>query len=423
MPRALRLPLAALALALVAAPAGARVPRTLKVRFPPVVVPAGGNVELCTFIRVPADEAFDMANAVITHRGIGRGLSVIHFLVYAYRGEQLGAFAAEAGRVVPSRACLDLGPADRDDRLLIASGTGRRNRPAFPESLVLPLVPAPAVPGGAPDGIGILLDANLENSASRPRRFSTRVVLKRPKPKAAVRRLAPIFERTAEQGLVARPFAVDSTETMTAALNAARPGEPPLEDAWGPGLTTRGEPAPAGDACVLIVSSQMHKRTRFFGVDLVGADGIVKPPSRPFANPVEPGRAHLWGSPDYTDPGTLSQFPAIPLRVGERLRYACWIDNGVANPVRLGCEESAGEAPGVAAGLPGGGPAKPCRAAAASSLECPATDTAYPGRTFTGACVPANAVAGSTPDDETCVLTGFYYDAGPGGTCDLAPLP
>ena len=215
-----------------------------------------------------------------------------------------------------------------------------------------------------------------------------------------------------------------STETTTAALNTARPAEPALLDSWGPGIPTLGEPAPGGDACVLIVSSQMHKRTRFIGVDLVGADGMVKPPTgNGFANPFEPGRRHLWGSPDYTDPGTLTTFPGLAVRAGERLRYACWVDNGVTTAVRLGCEESAGVAPGIAAGLAAGGPAKPCHGAATTSPECPPSDPAFPGRSFTGACVPANGVAGPAPDDEACILTGFYYDAAPGGGCESAPTP
>jgi hypothetical protein len=37
--------------------------------------------------------------------------------------------------------------------------------------------------------------------------------------------------------------------------------------------------------------------------------------------------------------------------------------------------------------------------------------------------VPANLVAGPTPDDEICALAGFYYDAAPGGSCNVSTLP
>ena len=74
----------------------------------------------------------------------------------------------------------------------------------------------------------------------------------------------------------------------------------------------------------------------------------------------------------------------------------------------------------------GGGPAKPCAQPAEVATDCPATDAAYPGRTFTGRCVFANVVAGSDPDDEACALAGFYYQASAVGTCDVTsepPLP
>jgi hypothetical protein len=38
-------------------------------------------------------------------------------------------------------------------------------------------------------------------------------------------------------------------------------------------------------------------------------------------------------------------------------------------------------------------------------------------------CVAANLVAGPTPDDEICALAGYYYEAAPGGSCDVSGLP
>jgi hypothetical protein len=90
--------------------------------------------------------------------------------------------------------------------------------------------------------------------------------------------------------------------------------------------------------------------------------------------------------------------------------------------VRFGCEERAGTPPGLPGGVPGGGPAKLCGTPSQASSECPAIDLALPGRSFTGACVPANLVAGPTPDDEACALTGVAYDA-VGGQCDVRSLP
>jgi hypothetical protein len=92
--------------------------------------------------------------------------------------------------------------------------------------------------------------------------------------------------------------------------------------------------------------------------------------------------------------------------VGEAIHWACWADNGVARAFRLGCEEAAGVPPGVP-----GAPAKRCDAG------CPPHDDAFPGRTFTGACVPANLVAGTDVEDEVCRLNGIWMPAGPGTPC------
>jgi hypothetical protein len=404
---------AAILLALLPALAhGAREPRTLKLRFPRVTVPARANVELCAVVRVPRTTAFDLGRFEVRHRAPRRALTARHFLVYAYTGERLGELAAESGRVVESRGCLDVGPADRDRRHLVFASAGRSG--GFPPGLALPLVPVPAAPGGPPDGLGLVLDVEWINISSRPQRARTLVVLRRARD--VRRRLVPIFERSAESGLRVPPAAVVSTEATTAALNAARPGEPPVVDAW----------RAAADACVLTVSGHLHKRGAFIGVDLVGADGVVRNPAEGGAeNPFEPGRRHLFGASDYTDPGLRRFFPALRLAAGEQLRYACWLDNGVRNAVRLGCEETSGVPPGEAVGLPGGGPAKRCTIPGTNPAECPATDAAHPGRAFTGRCVPANAVAGASAEDEACALTGLAFDAVsvPGAECDPTRAP
>jgi hypothetical protein len=404
-----------LAVVMLLAPSlGARERRTLTIHFPRVSIPAGGNVELCSVFRLPVTTAFDLASVRVRHRGTRSDVSPRHFLVYLYTGEHLAEFANDVGHVVPSRGCLDLGPVDRDHRQLLPSGV--------PRGLALPLTPALATPGGTPDGIGIVLDAEWVNSSTRARKVSTRVTFVRAAPQDVHRRLTPIYERTAELALAVPPFSVGSTEASSAVLNAARPSEPPLLDAWGAGIATTGAPAPSGDACVVIVAGHMHKRSQFLGVDHVGADGLTANPPGGRANPFEPGRTHLFGTSDYTDTAALLSLPPLLVRAGERLHYGCWIDNGVNRGVRLGCEETAGVTPGTAAGASGAA-AKPCSAAGANPLDCPSTDPAFPGRTFTGECVAANAVAGPTPEDEACALTGYYFDAAPGGSCDFTQAP
>jgi len=397
---------------LLADPTAAREPRTLQLRFPRLAVPPATSTEACVLLRLPAQKPFDLATWEINTRTRGAGVGTLHFLVYLYTGEHLGDFSAGTGKIVPSRACLELGPVDRDHRQLIASGTGGRSRGALPRGVALPLSPAPAAPGGPADGIGILLDGNWSNNGSKTGFASARVVLRRAAPHT-VRRLAqPILEHGAEIALEVPPNEgrVKSTEESTAAYNAAHPELPPLRDAWG-----------AGDVCMLMLTGHMHKRGRFFGVDLMGTDGAVHNPPDGFPNRFEPGRTHLFGAPDYTDPGALKLSPRL-LRAGETLHYACWDDNGVTTAVRLGCEETAGVVPGRP-----GSPAKPCFFAGPVSSDCPASDPAYLGRAFTGTCVGADLVAGPTPDDEVCALAGWYFEAVPGAAagaeCDATALP
>ena len=426
MLRRLSLALLVLAAALLPGAAAAQAKQTLRLRFPRVDIPAGTSIEACVLIRVPTSTPFDLATWEIRNHGPKVGLGVLHFLVYVYSGEHLGEFAAEAGRVVQSRGCLDLGPADRDHRQLFATGAMPRVRGALPPGVALRLAPVPAAPGGSPDGLGVLLDGEWTNRTTRTRRASAVVLLRRARPRAVGRVAQPIFERSAELGLEVPPGTVRSTEDSTAALNAAHPGAPPVRDAWGAGITTLGGAAPTGDACVLVLTGHMHKHGRFLGIDLLGPDGLPANPPGGVPNPFETGRTHLFGAFDYTDPGVLGFSPPRLLPADEALHYACWHDNGVTTAVQLGCEESTGTAPGSAAGVSGGGPAKPCTSAASQSPECPAADAAYPTRTFTGACVPAKVVAGTTPSDEVCALAGAFYDpvpgAAPGAECNAAAV-
>lgn len=379
-----------------AAPAWARGARTLRVRFPRVAVPPGANTELCTLIRIPRTAEFDVGSWMIQHHGVGPSYGPRHFLVYTYTGENLAAFGAGKGQVVPSRACLDLGPADRDSRELVASGAAPKVRGAVPAGVALALDPVPDQPGGAPAGIGILLDLEWVNGSDKTHTASATVVFERARPKDVRRRTHFLLARGAEAGLAVAPGTVGSSED----------GHTILDAAWGPGLPG----GPAGDVCLLSLTGHMHKRGRFLGVDLIDGSGTVENPAGGPANPFVNGRTHFFAATDYTDPGELKPIPPMLLAAGHALHHACWDDNGVTTPVRLGCEEQAGVPPGS----PVSGPAKPCRAVAPTSADCPATDPAYPSRTFTGACVPATLVAGPTPDDEACALAGVYYDAVPG---------
>ncbi len=397
MPRPSRLLIAALPLALLASTATARrphTPHTLKLRFPRLSIPARTNPEACVLVRVATTAPFDLASIEIRHRGVRGSFAVQHFLVHLYTGERLGEFGAERGRVVPSRGCLDLGPSDRDRRQLVASGTLTRSRSAFPPGVALRLSPVPDTPGGPPAGLGFTLDGEWVNGTPRTRSASALVVLHRARPKKVTHIALPFADRSAEAGLLVAPGEVASTEALAAGRQAA----------WGPGRPG----GPDTGACVLQVTGQMHKRGRFFGVDLIGADGTVENPAGGAPNPFEPGRSHLFGALDWTDEGAIVRLHPLVLDMGQALHYACWDDNGAMRAPRLGCEEVSGVPPGQV-----GAPAKPCT----DDPECPPTDPAYPGRTFTRACRPANLVAGPTLEDEVCRLDGIYVPADPVAGC------
>jgi hypothetical protein len=226
-------------------------------------------------------------------------------------------------------------------------------------------------------------------------------VLERAEPDTVRRRLRPILERGAEAGVLVPPFATAASEDL-------------VDARW----------RPAADACLYTVTGKLHRRGLFLGVDVLdAADREINPATGGIVNPFEPARYHLYGTPDWTDSGSRRFDEGFLVRAGESLRVGCWHDNGTRVPVRLGCEEVDGEAPGGVAV----GPAKPCTIVGLNPSECPASDPAWPGRTFTGTCVAANLVAGPDPDDEVCALAGFYYDAVPGAApesaCDPAVAP
>jgi hypothetical protein len=389
-------------LLLLALPAAAAEPRKIKVRFPAFTLEPGVSRELCVLVRVPVATAFDLASWEVHHRGVRTDFGPAHFLVYLYQGEHGDAFPTRPSTPVASRGCLDLGPADRDRRQLIASSVLVDQKRTLPPRIALRLDPVPATPGGPPASIALVLAGDWTNRGTRTRRAATKVVLRRVKKRETRRPVVPLVDRAAEQALTVAPGEVRSTEE-----SSGTPG-----DRWRPEI----EGGAAGDACVLYLTGHMHKRGRFFGLDLVDANGTVVPPPETggVANPFVPGRIHRFGALDYTDPGLLDLTSApLLVRQGQALRYACWHDNGVTTLVRLGCEQTPDVPPGIPIGLPGGGPAKPCTVAGAGSPQCPAIDPAHPGRSFTGRCVPANLVAGPTVEDEACVLIGAWFDADP----------
>src|SRR5262249_18782662 len=114
---------------LVALASTAAAARKIPIRIPATTVDAGGATEGCYFVRIPGAAPFDLGSWQITNQP--HGVTVLHTIVYLYRGERLAEFATQARRVIFSKGCLDLGPADRDSRQMIAGITRPTGRGAL----------------------------------------------------------------------------------------------------------------------------------------------------------------------------------------------------------------------------------------------------------------------------------------------------
>jgi hypothetical protein len=378
--------------------------RTMVLKVPRFTVPPHSDREICTFFPVKSKKAFDSSGIEIINKGGRRDFLTHHFLMYFYTGTDMADFPPK-GQVVDSPGCLDFGPADRNQRVLVGGSQVPRSLQRLPDGLAQQIEPA--------DGkvIGFILNSHWINDSDKVRTASVRIRIFPAKKRKVKRLMKTIFE------VVANGFIkVPPGEEKTAGFY------------WQPGTGAGfggafgGAVAPDGPACVAMLTAHMHKRGKHFRVAYVDSTHTSHP---------------LFDSTEYSDPDTLifdgKHGHPRPLLVSpkERITYTCTHANGApgtGTSVRLGCEEKPGETPGLSIaesfgrGLSLTGAAKQCE----TDADCPPTDRAYPGRTFTGKCVPSNLVFGFTSDDEMCILPGAYYDAdmdNPADPCDLSKMP
>jgi hypothetical protein len=390
----------ALLTALAAAPP-ALARRSMTVRVPSFDVPAHANREICTFVTLPARETLDVGEVVILNKGGTESFVTHHLIVYAYSGD-LAPLAKTRGRVVDDTACLNFGDGDPGKLQIVATSQAISSRQPLPRGTALRLSPRP-MGVGRKQAVGLVLNSHWINGSDRDRRARAKVKFVLAKKHAVKRELKPIFEVLANGFLDVAPGA-----TRSVAGN------------WQPGGLAvggflGGTDPPSGPACVTMLIGHMHRRGTLFTADFVDRGGA---------------RTRLYTNTVYADPPTLLLDPPLLVQHGERIDYRCTHDN--ATDPRLGCEEVPGVVPGTSVieliAQTGGfgqvdGSAKLCRTPGANPQECPATDPAFPGRTFTGNCVPANLVFGFLSEDDMCILPGYYYDADaaapPGQECVL----
>ena len=386
--RSPRLLLVLLAATLAVAPS-AHAKRVIHLKVPKFVVPPRSDREVCTFVPLPMKKTFDLSGSTVANIGIKPTFTTHHFLMWVYQGTDLSAFPKE-GTIVDSKACLDFGPTDTNQRALIVGSQAPVLRTKLPDGIAQQLKPTVSTDGKSV--VGIILNSHWINSSDKPQKAAVKITLVAAKPHTVKQWLLPIFD------VVANVF-----------INVP-PGKVKTESgSWGPGSLDLsaglgGGDVPKGPACVVGVTSHMHKRGTHFTIDETEADGktVIQ---------------RVLNTTTYTDPPQVSFTPPMLLDVGQRLVYTCTHDNGVTTPLKMGCEEKPGVVPGVSALIAyvvlhtSSGAARRC----ATDADCAGFGT--------GKCVPANLVFGFTSDDDMCIMPGGFYPANAQGSCDLTNLP
>src|SRR5205809_423908 len=249
---------AAAALA-VAPPAAAR--RTIKLKVPRFVVPPHTDREVCTFVRVPMRKPFDLGGSVIVNVGGHGSFTTHHFLMWVYEGMDIEAFP-HSRKPMDSKACIGFGPADTNQRTLIGGAQQPRLETRLPRGLAQQI--KPTVSGGHRVA-GLILNSHWINGEDTPQKAAVNVKLMAA-PKHSVRQLLlPLFD------VVANGF-----------INVPPMGEKSVGWSWSPGGrnfggSLGGGAFPTGPACVVALTSHMHKRGSLFTIDFENGE---TPPSR-----------------------------------------------------------------------------------------------------------------------------------------------
>ena len=101
-----RLALLLIAVLLLASAADARPRRKLTLRFPRFTLPPGASRELCFLVYLPRTTPLDVASWEVRHKA-APGMSLFHFLVYNYSGEDgAGSDGEEGMRETPRRVLI-----------------------------------------------------------------------------------------------------------------------------------------------------------------------------------------------------------------------------------------------------------------------------------------------------------------------------
>jgi hypothetical protein len=382
-------------------PSAALAAPTIHLRVPAFTVPPHSDKEVCTFVPVPMDTKFNFQKSVVANFGTGKTFVSHHFLAWVYNGTSIDGFPAK-GQLVESKACLDFGPTDTNTRTLIAGAQTRRLVTSFDDGLAQALQPTTSSAGKKE--LGIILNSHWINSGDKPKRASVKLKLVAAKPHTIRRFVNPIFAVLAN-GFIDVPPNGEAMET----------------DRWGAGgfdigggLGGGSIPPKGATACLVGVTSHMHKRGKLFTIDVVEGSGSAE----------HVVQADILKTTEYTDPPQVALHGMV-LRPDQGLRYTCTHANGKDGvTMKMGCEEQAGVTPGksILQLIVEGGIHAIDGTTTGAAVRCD-TDSDCANVPGTHKCVPANLVFGFTSDDDMCIMPGGYYDANANGGCDLASFP
>src|SRR5215813_1460075 len=134
--------------------------RTIRLHVPSFVVPPKSDREVCTFVPLPMGTDFNFQKSVVVNVGGDRHFTSHHFLAWVYNGTNVEGFP-KRGQIVDSKACLDFGPADTNNRTLVAGAQAPRLVTTLGEGLAQQLTPT--TDGSGKKVLAIILNSHWIN--------------------------------------------------------------------------------------------------------------------------------------------------------------------------------------------------------------------------------------------------------------------
>src|SRR2546428_13492660 len=101
---------------------------------------------------------FDLGGSVIVNLGADESFATHHFLMWGYQGKDVERFPTK-GKIVDSKACLDFGPADTNQRTLIGGAQQPRLETRLPAGLAQQVKPTGGRCSATPTRGGRLMTA------------------------------------------------------------------------------------------------------------------------------------------------------------------------------------------------------------------------------------------------------------------------